>query len=95
MKRLNILGRYWKLVWTPDLSEYGHCQPEALTIRVNSTVPQQHQQDTLLHEVMHAIESFYDIDIGEENVRRMASALLTVLQANPQLVRYLTKKTDA
>jgi hypothetical protein len=54
------------------------------------------QRETLLHEVLHAVNcvSAIDADMGTEDeerfVRRTAPVLLSVLRDNPHLVAYLT-----
>ena len=74
----------------------GLCDPTTLTIYMTVHQAPSQQQDTLLHETLHALFSLIgagediDHDTEEKLVRRLAPALLQTLQNNPQLVHYLT-----
>lgn len=70
---------------------FGLCEPDKLRITVDARAPRQHVQDTLLHETMHAIEAHFGLQVPERTIEKLATGVLTVLQENPALVRYLTK----
>jgi hypothetical protein len=50
------------------------------------------EQDTLLHEVLHAVETAMGLDVDEEVVEKFATGLLSVLKDNPGFVTYLRTK---
>lgn len=47
------------------------------------------QADTLLHEVMHAVDHEMHCSMSEPQIRRMSTGLLAVLRQNPALVAFL------
>jgi len=49
------------------------------------------ERDTVLHELLHAIDYGNHTGIKEYQIHSMANALLQVLRRNPELVSYLTK----
>ena len=46
-------------------------------------------RDTVLHEVLHAVDRHANAEAGEDVVNRFAPVLLDVLRCNPDLVRFL------
>lgn len=48
-------GITWKVVDTDAISDMGHCDSEAATIRLRSDLSQQVKQATFCHELQHAI----------------------------------------
>jgi hypothetical protein len=49
-------------------------------------------QDTLMHEIVHAVESCMNITVSETAVTRFATGLLAVLRENPKVVEYLLRR---
>jgi Zn-dependent peptidase ImmA (M78 family) len=92
MKRLNVLGSYFAVRFTEDISEYGHYNYDRRTIAINSNHLLEVQQDTLGHELMHAIEDIHKLELGEEVVDKLGVSVVKVLRENPQLVEFLTRK---
>jgi hypothetical protein len=74
----------------------GNSNVDLLEIVVNETSPHQVQQETLMHEVLHAVVEVaglaheWDDETEENTVRRISPVLLEVLRRNKPLVRYLT-----
>jgi hypothetical protein len=71
-------------------SDYGECFVDLCSIEIASYQCDHQKRDTLLHEVMHAVDHEMDTDMKEEQIRRMATGLLAVLRQNPALVAFLT-----
>lgn len=92
VKRINLLGRRHKVAWVDDIDDFGTYDYMQLEIQVNPTHPLHHQQDTLWHEILHGVEAHYGLDLEDDIIDKLASGSLTVLQSNPQLVRWLLKK---
>lgn len=55
-------------------------------IRLRPGLTPAHQRETLLHEVLHAIDDFMGIDLTEKQVGRLANGLAMVLADNPALL---------
>lgn len=92
MKRLNVLGSYFTIRFTEDISEYGHYNYDRRTIAINSNHLLEVQQDTLGHELMHAIEDIHKLELGEDVVDKLGVSVVKLLRENPQLVEFLTRK---
>jgi hypothetical protein len=96
---LNILGADWTVVLRPfeetadgEASDlFGYCDDTAFEIHINSLRSSTSHADTLLHEVIHAIEKMLDLEISEETVRHVATALRVVFLANPKVAKWLTQ----
>ena len=94
---IRVAGRDWSVV-TADLSDIqavGLCDPAAHTITLHPDQSLVNEQDTLLHEVMHAVlrQQGRTYTASEERyVTALATGLLGTLHDNPSLVRFLTRK---
>ena len=90
---LNILGRVWSVEWVDDLgNNFGECCQEPDTIEVISGLDSYMNRTTLLHEIMHAIlrqQGRYYCKAEEEYVTALANGVITVLDDNPKLRKYL------
>lgn len=88
---VDILGqRFSVLHESPSDDGAGECHTDTNLIRINPTHGEPAQRDTLLHEVVHAIDEAMQTSMGERRVRLLATGLLCVLRANPALVECLT-----
>jgi hypothetical protein len=91
-KRLDILGKQWSVsVEKIDDGDYGVCKHSATKITVHPEQTPDCMRDTLLHEVMHAIDIEMQTRMGERRVRLMATGLLQVLRHNKQFAAFLTE----
>lgn len=71
---------------SPGSGRHDH---EKQVIAVEDGQPLGNEQDTILHEVLHAVESAMGMDVAEEVVEKFATGLLAVLKDNSSLVTYL------
>jgi hypothetical protein len=58
-------------------------------IRIQNEMPLDLKQETILHEVIHGIENFFDLDLEERQVKMLGRGLTMVFKDNPQLLEYL------
>ena len=72
--------------------ELGEFDPDTQKISVKTGQPLEQEQDTVLHELVHAISHETDISMTERQVRPLATTLLGMLKDNPALVSYLRRK---
>lgn len=72
-----------------DLSCMGKCEVAALRISVQDELPLATEQDTLFHEVTHAIEKTLGLDLTELQVNALSAGWVQVLRDNPELAKYL------
>lgn len=54
-------------------------------IYVDREAPEDDQRGTLLHEVLHAVDSEFYVGMDEEQITRMAAGLFDTLTNNPTL----------
>ncbi|NIV31652.1 MAG: hypothetical protein GWN58_19835, partial [Anaerolineae bacterium] len=100
--RVNILGKYYRIEESPTLIEMDDACGKTLChkalILVDPTQDFQQLQDTLLHEVVHAVYSEMGLtneikdELEETIVQRMSTGILQVLKANPGFTKLITRK---
>jgi hypothetical protein len=94
-EKIKILGKPFTIKWldedlSPDL--VGECDTDKQIISVRSGQPIEQEQDTLWHELIHAVDEAMDSGLKETQVKRLATGLLAVIKDNPRLISYLKKK---
>lgn len=72
--------------------KWGYISHTNLKLYVNSECHEDQMRDTLLHEIVHAAESAADLELTEHQVTALSTQLLGILQGNPRVVDYLTKR---
>ncbi|MDP3937667.1 MAG: hypothetical protein Q8R92_05975 [Deltaproteobacteria bacterium] len=102
--RIRVLGKQFVVSFvtsdaaglrdSPDDNDpgMGRCDPETQSIFIREGQPIESEQDTVLHEVLHAVENAMGLEVDEERVTRLATGLLAVIRDNPGFVRYLATK---
>lgn len=103
-KRLKILGKPYSITYVPagdpGLREgptdndpgVGRCDETKQCIYIEEGQPLENEQDTVLHEVLHAVEDAMGMDVAEDVVLRFATGLLAVIKDNPRFLSYLRSK---
>jgi len=96
-KTLKILGKPFTVRWLtegldPDLN--GECDSDKQLITVRAGQPLEQEQDTLLHELIHAVDEAVDSRLTESQVKRLATGLLAVFKDNQRLTPYLRRKNN-
>ena len=93
LANIHILGRPWSAEWVADLGHnFGECDEAQGTIKIVSDLDSYMDRTTLLHEIMHAIlrqQGRYYCKAEEEYVTALANGVITVLDDNPKLRKYL------
>ena len=92
-----IVGKTYKIQYVKgqplEEDDMGECDDESQLISVCDGLPLGNEQDTVLHECLHALDKQFGIRLTEKHVTRLAPALLSFVKDNPRLVRYLMRKT--
>ena len=70
----------------------GECDSDKQVITILDQQPLETEQDTLLHEVLHAVDDAMGLKMKEAQVKGAATGLLAVLKDNPRLAAYLRRK---
>lgn len=103
-KAIKVLGKTYKIRVVTERTvgfengDYGECDNDAHVISIVAGRSLGNDQDTLLHEIIHAVAFQMNVDgainrrAGEERwVQAMATGLLAVMKENPSLVTYLRR----
>ena len=95
-ERIKILGKPFAVSYLSgdplrdDLN--GECDTDKQMVLVRDGQPLESEQDTVLHECIHAIDEAVDAKLKETQVKKVATAFLAVLKDNPSFVSYLRRK---
>lgn len=89
--RLNILGDRYKVVVRRQQKEFGLVwyRKGLIELRLRQSVDQ--ARDTLLHEVIHAIDHTYSSNMTEDQIRVLATGLRAVFTANPKFGKWVSE----
>jgi hypothetical protein len=78
---------------------WGWLDTTRFTIYIRPDCPRQQVRETLLHEVIHAINNAVQVEDtknqDEAIATRLTSGLLTVFRQNPKLLKWLFKPKDS
>ena len=92
-ERIRILGKLFKVTNGPlDDDLNGECDTDTQTLAIRDGQPLESEQDTVLHEVIHAIDEAMGLRMKEAQVKGCATGLLAVLKDNPRFGSYLRRK---
>jgi hypothetical protein len=95
-ERIRVLGKRFDVKFAGDtiLAQdlNGECDSDRQLILVREGQPLESEQDTVLHEILHAIDEAMGLKMKEAQVKGAATGLLAVMKDNPALVAYLKKK---
>lgn len=91
---IRILGKRFTVSYPESVEGdlVGECDTDKQTIAVQDAMPLESEQDTLLHECLHAIDEMVDAGLKESQVKRLATGLLAVLKDNPKMASYLRRR---
>jgi hypothetical protein len=91
-KRVRILGKEYSVVQIADFENCGECHDMKQQIKLRADMPMTLEQDTLLHEVIHALDYSMKLQMRERQVSALASGLIAVFRDNPSFVRHLCQE---
>ena len=89
---VDVVGKPYSVTLTQrGEGDYGECFADHCRIEVADYQCELQRRDTLLHEVLHAVDHEMHCNMSEAMIRRMATGLLQVLRHNAGLVAYLVE----
>lgn len=97
-KKIRAFGRTLHVVYKPGLLDEeenplcGQWKLDELTIEADPTQHSINLQDTLLHELVHAISDLTDLELTERQVLVLSTSLLGILLDNPKFARFILRK---
>jgi len=90
--RIDVLGKKFKIKVMPTELEPdvdGLMELDKQNIWYRDKEALSYNQDTVLHELVHAVDETLRLGMKEQQVHQLASALLAVIKHNPALVNWL------
>lgn len=97
MKALNILGKTFRIEWLDELDgAVGETYTHKQLIKMQKGTALETEQETLLHEVIHAVEESLALGLTESQVHALACGLYAVLRDNETALKkyYGTNRTS-
>jgi hypothetical protein len=89
---IDVIGRKYQVEYDDSLKGLlGVCDSDGLKISILPGQVKAMELDTLLHEVVHAIEIAMLLNMTERQVYCVTVGLLAVLKNNPHFLEYLNK----
>jgi hypothetical protein len=89
MDSLRILGKTWQVerVYEGPMqtTSFGQSHDTKCLIRIKDGQHPDQEADTLLHEIIHALDFTVYIDLDERQTHALAAGLLAVFRDNPGL----------
>jgi len=94
-ERVKVLGKRITISYLSgaplDDGLNGECDVDKQQILIRDGQPLESEQDTVLHELLHAVDEAMGLKLKESQVKGAATGLLAVLKDNPGLTAYLRK----
>lgn len=96
-RKIVILGKSYQVEFVKqpspeDSTIVGTMFMRLQEIKIKPGLAHETERDTVLHEVLHAVEAEMNLSLEENAIYLMATGLLQVLRANPKFTAYLTEK---
>lgn len=95
--RAAVVGKVYRIQYVKGQplaeDDMGECDDENQLISVAEGLPLGNEQDTVLHELIHALDKQFTLKLKEAQVSGLATALLAFLKDNPKVFSYLKRKT--
>lgn len=92
-ERLRILGFWTRLIADPTLARDHDCwamlRPAANEIAVDPTVAAERQGESLIHEIIEALNARLEIGLTHDRLTALAAGLYAVLRDNPALMAFV------
>lgn len=93
---VTVIGKVFRIVQV-DINDHDGLDEEAdgnqdrgkQVIKVRTGRAPDYIKDTVIHELIHAIDESLDLGMKEKQVARLATGLLAVLNDNPELKEYI------
>jgi hypothetical protein len=100
-KTLRLIGKRHRIQWDcPDLvaddgdKVDGQFDATQKLIQIAAGQTHDDERETLLHEVLHALEVQMHAHIPEDKLRQLAVGLYAAVKDNPRLVQYLLEEEE-
>lgn len=96
LRSCRVIGKTYGIAFVQgkplDDGDLGELDPAKQRISIRKGQPLEQEQDTVLHEITHAIDIEGNLGLQERQVRGLATIFLGVMKDNHGLMRYLMRK---
>ena len=93
-KVVRVLGRDVPVVVVDDMPmSFGEYDYETQIVRIQAGQQPAFEADTLLHELIHAVDDVMQLGMKERQVHCVAAGLIALIRDNPTLLEYLNHAT--
>lgn len=95
-KTIRVMGKRVRMNWDATLpdKDWGEYDPNTATISVAPMVAIDEKKETVLHEILHAIETMSGNSIPETYIRALSVGLFAVLRDNKTVTQWILEETD-
>ena len=85
--KIDVLGIEYSIELEEHMPDdnWGIAEHRTTTLKIAENLEDSRKRETLLHEVMHAVDATIDIGLEEEVVGPLSAGLFCVLKSNPEL----------
>jgi len=94
--KLKILGKPFQVNYGYEApledGDMGDCNTDGQVLTIRDGQPLESEQDTVLHEALHALSDAMEIKLKEHQVTKLATGLLALLKDNSHFALYLRRK---
>lgn len=91
-KEVTLLGKRWKVIHKKLEGVNGYNHADNMEIELDTEQGKERRKESLLHEVIHAIEKDMEMEFTEKEVARLASGLFSFMRENPKIVAWMMEK---
>ena len=74
-----------------DDTDFGHIDFYSQLINISDNLTPVEEADTVLHELIHAIDLSMGLEMSEHQVHHLATGLIALFQDNPEVALYLAE----
>lgn len=98
LKQIRLIGKRHKIVWKDEIIDddgdavLGMYTQRNKLIQIQTGQTHDDERETVLHEILHALEEQMNAEIPEAKLRQLAVGLYAALKDNPRLVDYLLEE---
>lgn len=87
MNSLRVLGKPYKITWGNLEDCLGETDSTHQTIKMQTGLPKDNEEETLLHELIHAVDESLGLQMTEAQVHALACGLYAVFKDNEQAIK--------
>jgi hypothetical protein len=93
IEQVRIMGKEYRVEEVPESgltrTTIGSCNERTLTISVMDSLVDKHKRETVLHEVLHALDVALATNLTEQQITALSSGLYALAQDDPDATRYM------